>query len=580
MVPRMRIAVVALGVVSCAVSPSLPRCELGAACGPTDADWRALAAALTGKLVRPRAPLAPCADAADGDACAAALHATQNPWALEDDPGATQSTGWRGAWTAAPSPYAVAAERAEDVAAAVRFARAHRLRMAVKGTGHDYLGRSTDPGALLVWTHAMRAIEVVDAFVPSGCGGAPTPAVHVGAGARWGEVYREVTVKHRRYVQGGGCQTVGAAGGFLQGGGFGSYSNRYGTAAAGLLEAEVVTADGRVRVVNACRDADLFWALRGGGGGTFGIVTRATLRTHPLPSFHGAVNAEVHARSDEAFTALLARFVRHFDERLRGSAWGEQVQVKPGNKLVVHMTFVGLDTAAAKEAWRPFVEWLDAHKEAYTTSQVQVIGAPGETLWDAAMLDRVAPGLLSHDDRSGHDEVWWSSNQGEVFTHWASYTSRWVPQDRFTAARADETARLLFAASRSWPIELHFNKGQANAADEALLRDRQTAMNPAVYDAVALAIIASNAPGVPGVPGHAPDDAREADDARLVATAMSLLRRAWPRSGAYPNEADYFEPEWQRSFWGDAYGRLLAIKRRYDPDGLFGCHHCVGSDAR
>ena len=59
---------------------------------------------------------------------------------------------------------------------------------------------------------------------------------------------------------------------------------------------------------------------------------------------------------------------------------------------------------------------------------------------------------------------------------------------------------------------------------------------------------------------------------------MDLIRAATPESGSYVNETDYFEPDWQRSFWGTNYPRLLEIKRRYDPDGLFRCHHCVGSE--
>ena len=83
-------------------------------------------------------------------------------------------------------------------------------------------------------------------------------------------------------MQGGGCMTVGVAG-LIQSGGFGSFSKAYGMAAASLLEAEVVTADGAVRIANACTNPDLFWALKGGGGGSLGVVTRLTLRTHELP---------------------------------------------------------------------------------------------------------------------------------------------------------------------------------------------------------------------------------------------------------------------------------------------------------
>jgi FAD/FMN-containing dehydrogenase len=86
-----------------------------------------------------------------------------------------------------------------------------------------------------------------------------------------------VTTKAGRYVQGGGCATVGVAG-LIQSGGFGSFSKKFGTAARGLLEAEIVTADGQARVVNTCTNPDLFWGIKGGGGGSLGGVTRLTLK--------------------------------------------------------------------------------------------------------------------------------------------------------------------------------------------------------------------------------------------------------------------------------------------------------------
>ena len=90
----------------------------------------------------------------------------------------------------------------------------------------------------------------------------PQPAVSVGAGAIWLHVYDAVTTKALRYVQGGGCTTVGVAG-LIQSGGFGSFSKNYGTAAASLLEAELVTADGKVRIANACSEPELFWGVKG-----------------------------------------------------------------------------------------------------------------------------------------------------------------------------------------------------------------------------------------------------------------------------------------------------------------------------
>jgi FAD/FMN-containing dehydrogenase len=156
------------------------------------------------------------------------------------------------AWTSQPSVYAVAAENAADVVAAVNFARNHRLRLVVKGGGHSYQGTSNAADSLLVWTRRMNDLTLHDAFVGHGGVGeqSPQPAVTVGAGAMWIDAYDAVTTRGGRYVQGGGCTTVGVAG-LVQSGGFGSFSKNYGTAAAGLLEAQIVTADGVVRIANA-----------------------------------------------------------------------------------------------------------------------------------------------------------------------------------------------------------------------------------------------------------------------------------------------------------------------------------------
>ena len=215
---------------------------------------------------------------------------SKNPYYIRDQVSLTQTTGWVDAWTSRPSAYAVAASNAGDIVTAVNFARQNNLRLVVKGGGHSYLGASNAPDSLLIWTRHLDELTLHDAFTPEGCEAdlAPQPAVTVGAGAIWMHTYSEVTTKGGRYVQGGGCGTVGVAG-LVQGGGFGTYSKQFGIAGASLLEAEIVTADGVVRIANACREPDLFWALKGGGGGTFGVVTRLTLKTWQLPDSFGMV---------------------------------------------------------------------------------------------------------------------------------------------------------------------------------------------------------------------------------------------------------------------------------------------------
>jgi len=222
----------------------------------------------------------------------------------------TQTSGWVDAWTSAPSVYAVAAKNTKDIVAGVNFARTNNLRLVVKGGGHSYQGTSCSADSLLIWTRGMNTITLHDSFVGQGCARrqAPQPAVTVSAGAIWAEAYDAVTTKAGRYVQGGGCTTVGVAG-LIQSGGFGSFSKNYGLAAAALLEAEVVTADGAVRIANACTNPELFWGIKGGGGGSLGVVTRVTLRTRELPEYFGAVSGTIQARSEDAFRKLTAHII-------------------------------------------------------------------------------------------------------------------------------------------------------------------------------------------------------------------------------------------------------------------------------
>ena len=144
-------------------------------------------------------------------------------------------------------------------------------------------------------------------------------------------------------MQGGGCATVGVAG-LIQSGGFGSFSKRYGLAAAGLLEAEIVTADGAVRIANACTNAELFWGLKGGGGGSLGVVTRLTLKTRELPNHFGAVFGTIGAASDAAFRALIARAIRLYHESLFNPHWGEQT--------IVFGTNFAVGSKAVQGHWR------------------------------------------------------------------------------------------------------------------------------------------------------------------------------------------------------------------------------------
>src|SRR6516225_10179985 len=368
---------------------------------PSAESWEQLNREVGGQLIRVPTPLAACADGADNSVCQVILKNLKNPYFIGDQPGLTQTSGWADGWMSAPSAYAVVARGTAHVVAAVNFARANNLRLVVKGGGHSYQGTSNAPDSLLIWTRAMNNIVVYDSFVGQGCAGAeaPQPAVTVEAGAMWVHVYDAVTTTYGRYVQGGGCTTVGVAG-LIQSGGFGSFSKNYGLAAAGLLEAEVVTADGVARIANARTNPDLFWGLKGGGGGSLGIVTRLTLRTRELPTFFGAVFGTIKAQSETAFRKLIARAMGFYGDRLLNPHWGEQMRFGPGNKLEISMLFQGLNQRDAEKVWRPFREWLDASKRDFTIeSPLKVVAGPAKFFWNPAILKTFSPDSVVMDDR-------------------------------------------------------------------------------------------------------------------------------------------------------------------------------------
>ncbi|EFY84258.1 FAD binding domain-containing protein [Metarhizium acridum CQMa 102] len=162
-------------------------------------------------------------------------------------------------------------------------ARRHNVRLVVKSTGHDYLGRSIASGALSIWTHYLNRIAYhTGQFKLNGSGKAiPGDAVTVGGGTEMYDIY-SATDKHNHTIVGGGGKSVGISG-YVSGGGHSILAPRFGLAADQVLEMQVVTPGGEILTVNEDRNADLFWALRGGGGSTFGVITSITLKAHPSP---------------------------------------------------------------------------------------------------------------------------------------------------------------------------------------------------------------------------------------------------------------------------------------------------------
>lgn len=137
------------------------------------------------------------------------------------------------------------------------------MRLIIKSTGHDYLGRSLAPGSLSIWVHHMQDVQYHGAgFQLAGSDIAiEANAITVGGGT---ELYnaQKALAEHGQAIVGGGCGTVGV-GGFTPGGGHSLLGPRYGMAADNVLQMEIVTPKGEIMTINEAQNTDLFWAMRG-----------------------------------------------------------------------------------------------------------------------------------------------------------------------------------------------------------------------------------------------------------------------------------------------------------------------------
>jgi hypothetical protein len=289
----------------------------------------------------------------------------------------------------------------------------------------------------------------------------------------------------------------------------------------------------------------------------------------------------VKAASEAAFRRLIGQLIRFYSEALFNPHWGEQISFRPGNVLAIAMLSQGLSQTQAESTWRPFLDWIAASPQDFTLiSAPTILGVPARQFWDPEVLSKV-PGLVVTDDRPGSPatNIFYANNVGEAGQVLHAYQSAWLPAELLRPEHQQRLAEALFAASRHWSVTLHVNKGLAGAPAEAIAGARDSATNPLVLKAFALLISAAQGPpAYPGIPGREPDLSAARRHAEAIGKAMAEIERVLPIRGAYVAESDFFDAGWRESYWGTNYPRLLAVKDKYDPEGLFIVHHGVGSE--
>lgn len=304
------------------------------------------------------------------------------------------------------------------------------------------------------------------------------------------------------------------------------------------------------------------------------------MATHELPDFFGGVFATIVATYDDAFRRLIGNIMTFYRDRLFNPHWGEQIAFRPNNSLNIGMTFQGLDQQQVEAIWRPFLAEIEAVPQDFRVERPPVILAlPARRFWEPVFLKSLGDLVLT-DDRPGApvSNIFWAGNLEESGQVLHGYQSVWMPEALLRPDAETKLADALFAASRYWGVSLHFNKGLASASAPALQASRDTAMNPAAFDAFALLISgAEGPPAYPGIPGREPDVATARRAAKAIGRAMNEIRTRLGAGGSYLAESDFFETDWQAAFWGSNAERLRAVKAKYDPDDLFIVHHGVGS---
>lgn len=261
------------------------RCLPSDSCWPKDAEWTAFNASLSGKLLAVKPVASVCHDPAFSETACQEVNTfyTSSLW-RSDQPGKSQvcvqtprahrslltinvpsgaldqinfensavtnETCYIDSPRSSPCGqgslpiYAIVATSPQDIQGGVDFGRTHNLRLSIKNSGHDYLGRSTARGSLQIWTHNMKSMDFSDDFLPGGCskGNQGESAVTIGAGVQLRELYLAATARGKTLVA-GFSNTVGAAGGYILGGGHSPLGPWKGMASDNALQFTVVTAD-------------------------------------------------------------------------------------------------------------------------------------------------------------------------------------------------------------------------------------------------------------------------------------------------------------------------------------------------
>ncbi|RYP42016.1 hypothetical protein DL768_010409 [Monosporascus sp. mg162] len=443
--------------------------------------------------------------------------------------------------------YSINVTGAGDVAAGIRFAQENNIRLTIKNTGHDYIGKSVGAGSLSLWTYNLQTLEVIDNYrgplnnTNSTYNG---PAVKLGPGVIGGNAYTALAARGYRIV-GGSCPSVGLAGGYTPGGGHSLLNSKYGMAADNVLEWEVVTAGGEHLIATPAQNRDLYWALSGGGAGTFAVVLSMTTKIFRDGPVAGGTLSFTDTDTDvDTFWEATGAWFKHMPKLVEG---GNTYSLVLSNHLfsVVGMTLPDQDETAVESTLAPFLTELESLGVNYT------------------MTTSVDDTFVQHFDATFGPLPYGGYPPNTLFA------SRIIPRSVVLDPEANRQVVQVYRnalAGDYFTVGCHtFTVQHAGHHDNAVL--------PAWRDAAALCNYVGNWDWT--VPRSVMDGRKQ----ELADTWMPAIEAATPGAGAYLNEVDsMYKGDWIQELYGMNYPRLLEIKNKYDPNHTFYARTAVGSE--
>ncbi|RYO76028.1 hypothetical protein DL766_007703 [Monosporascus sp. MC13-8B] len=429
--------------------------------------------------------------------------------------------------------YVVKATNVAQIQLAVNFARNLNLRLVVKNKGHDFNAKSTGAGALSIWTHHLQDIKYLGKNYNHRASGYQGPAFKIGSGVTAIDLYQAAD-NLGLHVLGGAARTVGIGGGYTLGGGHSPLSSMYGMAADQVLSMQVVLPSGKFITVDEKNYPDLFFALCGGGGGTWGVVTSLVIRAYPRTPV----------------TTLTYNFASSAD-------------------VAIETFWKGVDAVMTK-----FPEWADAGMYHYWSIMCLVVDERSFAMapsWgndmDTAAVKATAEPLFEELTTLGIAGTW--APETEQVGVWNFHTgSRLLPRSNWAdpAKLAAQTAALRQGVENAGMMLGYTIKAAENPSV-----NQTNAVNPAWRETLSHTML-----GATWGPEATPQEIADANK-RLVEW-MQPWRDASPGAGAYLNEADINEPNWKQAFYGEHYDYLYQLKQKYDPWGLLYAPTAVGAE--